>query len=91
MNININGMKSPEYYQFNVKELMDGSLKNINLTLTINYYEISTEVTTRVKEICSLLRGGSVGQAESHLKQLQDSHKIGYQIQRSESDPETKN
>ena len=54
-------MKSPEYYQFNVKELMDGSLKNINLTLTINYYEISTEVTTRVKEICSLLRGGSVG------------------------------
>ena len=91
MNINMNGMKSPKYYQFNVKELMDGSLKNINLTLTINYYEISTEVTTRVKEICSLLRGGSVGQAESHLKQLQDSHKIGYQIQRSESDPETKN
>ena len=91
MNINMNGMKSPKYYQFNVKELMDGRLKNINLTLTINYYDISTEVTTRVKEICSLLRGGSVGQAESHLKQLQDSHKIGYQIQRSESDPETKN
>ena len=91
MNINMNGMKSPEYYQFIVKELMDGSLKNVNLTLTINYFEISTEVTTRVKEICSLLRGGNVGQAESHLKQLQDSHKIGYQIQRSECDSENKN
>jgi len=61
MNINMNSMKSPEYYQFIVKELIDGSLKNVNLTLTINYFEISTEVTTRVKEICALLRGGNVG------------------------------
>jgi len=61
MNINMNSMKTPEYYQFIVKELIDGSLKNVNLTLTINYFEISTEVTTRVKEICALLRGGNVG------------------------------
>lgn len=52
MNINMNGMKSPEYYQFIVKEMIDGSLKNMNLVLSINYFEMSTEVTTRVKEIC---------------------------------------
>jgi hypothetical protein len=54
-------MKSPEYYQFIVKEMIEGILKNVNLTLTITYFEISTEVTTRVKEICSLLRGGNTG------------------------------
>lgn len=61
MNINMNSMKSPEYYQFIVKELIDGSLKNVNLTLTINYFEISTEVSARVKEICALFRTGNVG------------------------------
>jgi hypothetical protein len=86
MNINMNSMKSPECYQFNVKELIDGSYKNISLNLTITYLENSAEVTTRVKEILALLRGGIVGQYESYLKQLQDSNKIVYQIQRVELD-----
>ena len=59
--INMNSMESPEYYQFIVKELIDGSIKNVNLTLKINYFEISTEAITRFKEICSLLRCGNVG------------------------------